>query len=457
VAALRRAFKEELAAGLIDDVASRADVAVIAVVGEGMAGTPGIAARVFTALARAGLNVIAVAQGSSERNISFVVRSDQAGEAARRVHDAFQLAKIGGGRSEEAPHTDVVLLGFGRVGRALVSATMEAEGRRDRPVRIVGLLDRSGYVFDPRGLSQRRLRLLAEGKDQGRLLAKLGGVAASAVGALRHIASHAVSRPVLVDVTAEETGDVLRAALGHGFDLVLANKKPLAGAHRDHEALMAAAEASGRRILYEATVGAGLPILDTHRKLVESGDRVLRIEGCLSGTLGFVLSAVSAGRPFSEAVREAMARGYTEPDPRDDLSGRDAARKGLILGRLVGYRGVPPEPENLVPPRLARFPLAEFLERLPSLDEEWSARVKREAAAGRVLRYLVVATPRAVRAYLAAVPASSPAGSLSGTRNLVSFTTRRYREEPLVVTGPGAGAEVTAAGILNDIQQLAAT
>ena len=455
VGALRRAFKEELSTGLIDDVASRADVAVIAVVGEGMAGTPGIAARVFTALARAGLNVIAVAQGSSERNISFVVRSDQAAEAARRVHDAFQLAKIGGGRPEETPHTDVVLLGFGRVGRALVSATMEAEGRRDRPVRIVGLLDRSGYVFDPRGLSQRRLRLLAEGKDQGRLLSRLGGVAASAVGALRFIASHAVSRPVLVDVTAEETGDLLRSALGHGFDLVLANKKPLAGPSRDHEALLGAAEASGRRILYEATVGAGLPILDTHRKLVESGDRVLRIEGCLSGTLGFVLSAVSAGRPFSEAVREAMARGYTEPDPRDDLSGRDAARKGLILGRLLGYGGAPPEAENLVPPRLARFPLAEFLERLPSLDEEWARRVKREAAAGRVLRYLVVATPRSVRAYLAAVPVGSPAGSLSGTRNLVSFTTRRYREEPLVVTGPGAGAEVTAAGILNDIQQLA--
>jgi aspartokinase/homoserine dehydrogenase 1 len=457
VAALRRAFKEELSAGLVDDVASRADVAVVAVVGEGMAGTPGIAARVFTALARAGLNVIAVAQGSSERNISFVVRSDQAGEAARRVHDAFQLAKIGGGRPEEVPHTDVVLLGFGRVGRALVSAAMEAEGRRDRPVRLVGLLDRSGYVFDPRGLSQRRLKLLAEGKDRGRLLAKLGGVAASAGSALRHIASHAVSRPVLVDVTAEETGDLLKAALGHGFDLVLANKKPLAGPYRDHAALLAAAEAAGRRILYEATVGAGLPILDTHRKLVESGDRVLRIEGCLSGTLGFVLSAVSAGRPFSEAVREAMARGYTEPDPRDDLSGRDAARKGLILGRLLGYRGAPPKAEDLVPARLARLSLPEFLERLRSLDEDWARRVKREAAAGRVLRYLVVATKRSVRAYLAAVPAASPAGSLSGTRNLVSFTTRRYRDEPLVVTGPGAGAEVTAAGILNDIQQLAAT
>jgi homoserine dehydrogenase len=166
---------------------------------------------------------------------------------------------------------------------------------------------------------------------------------------------------------------------------------------------------------------------------------------------------LSAGRPFSEAVREAMARGYTEPDPRDDLSGRDAARKGLILGRLLGYRGAPPKAEDLVPARLARLSLPEFLERLRSLDEDWARRVKREAAAGRVLRYLVVATKRSVRAYLAAVPAASPAGSLSGTRNLVSFTTRRYRDEPLVVTGPGAGAEVTAAGILNDIQQLAAT
>jgi aspartokinase/homoserine dehydrogenase 1 len=457
VTALRRAFKEELSAGLVDDVASRTDVAVIAVVGEGMAGTPGIAARVFTALARAGLNVIAVAQGSSERNISFVVRSDQAAEAARRVHDAFQLAKIGGGRPQEVPHTDVVLLGFGRVGRALVSASLEAEGRRDRPVRLVGLLDRSGYVFDPRGLSQRRLRMLAEGKDQGRLLAKLGGVMASAGHALRHVASHAVSRPVLVDVTAEETGDLLKAALGHGFDLVLANKKPLAGSYRDHAALLAAADRARRRILYEATVGAGLPILDTHRKLVESGDRVLRIEGCLSGTLGFVLSAVSAGRPFSEAVREALARGYTEPDPREDLSGRDAARKGLILGRLLGYRGAPPEAEDLVPAKLQHLSLQEFLERLPSLDDDWARRVEREASAGRVLRYLVVATPRSVRAYLAAVPAGSPAGALSGTRNLVSFTTRRYREEPLVVTGPGAGAEVTAAGILNDIQQLASS
>jgi aspartokinase/homoserine dehydrogenase 1 len=285
----------------------------------------------------------------------------------------------------------------------------------------------------------------------------LGGRPAPAAAALADIASHAVSRPVLVDVTAEETGDLLRPALERGFDLVLANKKPLAGSAADHARLLDTARAAGRRILFEATVGAGLPILDTHRKLVESGDRVLKIEGCVSGTLGHVLSAVSDGRPFSEAVREAVARGYAEPDPREDLSGRDVARKGLILARLLGYEGPLPAAEDLVPPTLRRVPLAAFMAKLPSLDDEWRRRAERAASRGRVLRYVVVATRLSVRARLVAVPAQSPAGSLRGTRNLISFTSRRYRDEPLVVMGPGAGAEVTAAGILNDIQQLAAT
>jgi aspartokinase/homoserine dehydrogenase 1 len=454
-AALRREFREELQAGLIDGVTARTRLAVVAVVGDGMAGTPGISARVFTALAQRGINVIAIAQGSSERNISFVVDAARAPEAARGVHAAFQLSKIGGGRPPAAPRTDVVLLGFGKVGRALADQLAARNGAAS--VRVVALLDRSGYVFDPRGLSRSRLLRLARGKDSGALLASLGGKRAGASEALAFIGSHAVSKPVLVDVTGEETSDLLHAALGHGFDLALANKKPLAGSFESYSRLLSAAAAAGRRIRYEATVGAGLPILDTHRKLVESGDRILRIEGAVSGTLGFVLSAVSEGRPFSEAVREAVARGYAEPDPREDLSGRDAARKGLILGRLVGYRGAPPVPEDLTPKSLRRLPPSAFLERLASADDEWRRRVSQAGARGRVLRYVVSATRSSVRVHLAEVPSSSPVGSLQGTRNLVSFTTRRYRTEPLVITGPGAGPEVTAAGILNDIQYLAAT
>jgi aspartokinase/homoserine dehydrogenase 1 len=275
------------------------------------------------------------------------VTAGDAPEAARRVHAAFQLSKIGGGRPVSAPSTDVVLLGFGRVGRALADQIAATDSHSS--VRVVGLLDRSGYLFEPRGLSRRRLLDLAREKDRGGLLASLGGRAAAAADALMFMASHAVSRPVVVDVTSEETGDLLRAALAQGFDAVLANKKPLTGSWSDYADLLAASAVAGRRIRYEATVGAGLPIIDTYHKLVETGDRVLRIEGCVSGTLMYVVSAISAGRPFSEAVSEAVERGFAEPDPRDDLSGRDAARKALILARLLGYRGVAPKPDDLVP------------------------------------------------------------------------------------------------------------
>jgi aspartokinase/homoserine dehydrogenase 1 len=452
VSALRQAFARELEAGLVEGIAARRGVAVVAVVGGGMAGTPGIAARVFSSLAAHRVNVIAIAQGSSELNISFVVDETQAAEAARAVHGAFQLSKIGGGRAYDRAVTDVVLLGFGRVGRAL--AEMAAASGRGR-IRIVAALDRSGYVFDPRGLSRARVSRLAGGKDDGVLLRDLGGKAANAAEAMRWIAAHAVSRPVLVDVTAEETGDLLAEALGQGFDLVLANKKPLAGSPAAHGRLLEALAASGRRMRFEATVGAGLPVLDTFRKLVDSGDRVLRIEGCVSGTLGYVLSAVEGGRAFSEAVKEAVALGYAEPDPREDLSGQDVLRKGLILARLLGYDAAVPSAESLVPVALRRLPLARFLEKLPAFDASWQERVAREKARGRVLRYVVVATARSVQAGLKAVPRDSPLGALQGTRNLLSFTTRRYRREPLVVAGPGAGPEVTAAGVLNDIQSLA--
>ena len=453
VKSLRQAFREELASGLIDHVTSRPGMAVIAVVGDGMAGSPGIAARVFTALAAGGINVVAIAQGSSERNISFAVTADQAPEAARRVHGAFQLSKIGGGRPPAAPRTDVVFLGFGRVGRALADQIAARNG--EAGIRVVGLLDRSGYVFEPRGLSRKRLLGLARQKDAGGFLSKLGGRPASAADALNTMAGHAVSRPVVVDVTSEETADLLRAALGQGFNVVLANKKPLAGSWHSYEGLLSTVEHTGRRMKYEATVGAGLPIIDTFHKLVETGDRVLRIEGSVSGTLMYVMSAVSAGTPFSRAVREAVERGYAEPDPRDDLTGRDAARKALILARLMGYRGPAPVAEDLVPRALKKVSPEEFMSRLPEVDAAWAARVAREAERGRVLRYLVTATARSVSARLTAVPASSPVGALEGTRNLVAFTTRRYRAEPLVVSGPGAGAEVTAAGILNDIHSLA--
>lgn len=453
VQAVRAAFRDELASGVIDNVSARPGIAVVAVVGDGMAGAPGIAARVFSALAARSINVVAIAQGSSERNISFAVNAGDAPEAVRAVHAAFQLSKIGGGRPLAAPRTDVVLLGFGNVGRALADHIAAASA--DSGVKVVGLMDRSGYIFEPRGLSRRRLTTLTREKYEGALIASLGGRRASAQEALATIASHAVSRPVIVDVTSDETEDLLHRALAQGFDVVLANKKPLTQSWANYERLLSACTPGGPRLKYEATVGAGLPIIDTYYKLIESGDRVLRVEGCVSGTLMHVASAVSAGRPFSEAVREAVERGYAEPDPRDDLSGADAGRKALILARLLGYRGPAPKPDDLVPRSLKGLTPAQFMKRLPEFDREWAARTEREARRGRVLRYVVTATAKSVSARLVAVDSSSPIGALTGTRNLVAFTTRRYRTEPLVVSGPGAGAAVTAAGILNDILSLA--
>ena len=452
VACLREGLREEQERGWVEAVTARKRMSVIAVVGDGMVGTPGISARVFGALEAGGINVVAIAQGSSERNISFVVAAEQAPDAARRVHAAFQLSKIGGGRPIAANHKDIVLLGFGRVGRAL--ADQIAASRIEPRARIVGLLDRSGFVFDNRGLSRAKLLRLARAKESGALLSSLGGRAAKANEALAFMSEHAVSRPVVVDVTSDDTAGMLKTAVGQGFDIVLANKRPLADTRDGFEQLTNACDAIGRQMRYEATVGAGLPIIDTYRKLAESGDRVLRIHGCVSGTLTFVLSEVSAGRLFSAAVKEAMMLGYAEPDPRDDLSGRDAARKGLILARMMGYRGAAPAADDLVPAAYRNLPLDVFLERLPELDDMWRDRVTRAAASRRQLRYVVSATTRKVSVGLRPVPESSPIGAARGTQNIITFHSVRYHNEPLVISGPGAGAQVTAAGILNDIFSL---
>jgi homoserine dehydrogenase len=241
------------------------------------------------------------------------------------------------------------------------------------------------------------------------------------------------------------------------MDLVLANKRPLAGRRTASDSLWQTARARGRRVLHEATVGAGLPIIDTYHKLIESGDRVERIEGLLSGTLGFVLSEVSTGTAFSRAVRTAMHRGYTEPDPREDLSGMDVGRKALILARLLGYPGELSRTavESLVPKWARTIPLAEFLARLEELDAGWRRRVHAAAADGMVLRYVATVTRSKIAVGLRPVPISSPLAAIKGSDNQLVFTTARYKANPLVITGPGAGAEVTAAGVLNDILRLA--
>ena len=450
-------FRSEIERREIDGVEVSTGMATLAVVGLGMHGTPGVAAGVFGALAAGKLNVVAIAQGSSELNISVVVAAGDAAEAQRRIHSAFQLSRIAGGSVVRPERMEIVLLGFGQIGQALSSLL----GRVRRPaltLHVAAVIDRSGFVFDPEGISARRLAKLASEKRNGRRLADLPkSQAASAAEAVSHIAGYALTRPVLVDLTADDTVAALEQALTHGMDLVLANKRPLADRHAVSDGLWQTARARGRRILHEATVGAGLPIIDTYHKLVESGDRVDSIEGLLSGTLGYVLSEVSDGVPFSTAVRSAMAKGYTEPDPRDDLSGMDVARKAVILARLLGYQGELQQTsvESLVPRWARDLSLETFMDRLEELDSEWKRRVDKAARAGSVLRYVASATATGIAVGVQAVPLANPLATIRGSDNQLVFTTERYKANPLVITGPGAGAEVTAAGVLNDILRLA--
>ncbi len=429
---------------------------MLAVVGLGMAGTRGLAARLFSALGQADINIVAIAQGSSELNITVVIDDAQASDAVRAVHREFQLDKIGGGAASTSSHVDVVLFGFGQIGREF--SRMLGRGKARQAVRVVAVCDRSGLVFDARGLSARRLAALAAHKASGRPLAELeGGQALTGAAAVNAIARHALSNPVLVDVTADDTLPAINAAVASGFDVVMANKRPLTAPRTAVEALQSAAAKAGRRLLFETTVGAGLPVIDTYAKLVDAGDRVLRIEGCTSGTLGFVLTEIGRGKPFGDVVRRAMAKGFTEPDPRDDLSGMDVARKALILARMLGFKGelADVKVESLVPPSARSLSRDAFVAALDTFNDDWLARQEAAESANAVLRYVLEVTPRRVGVGLRAVDVSHPLASLRGTDSQIVFTTPRYKDNPLAITGPGAGPAVTAAGVLNDVLKLA--
>ncbi len=355
--------------------------------------------------------------------------------------------------------TDVVLLGVGSIGRELLGQLTSTKNGISSRLRVCGLVDRTGYVIDPQGLSRRSLIALCAHKKSGQPLhASALGLRASPADAVAFMSARLAGRPVIVDATAADTQHILEIVLERGWDVILANKVPIAGAQARVDQLHEIARAGGAEILHEATVGAGLPVIDTLRKLIDAGDRVSAIEGCPSGTLGFVFGQLGRGTSFSTALRDAIAAGYTEPDPRVDLSGLDVARKALILGRIIGFRGdlEAVRVESLVPRSLQDVAIDEFLARMPELDAVWAARVEAARSRGAVLRYRARATRRSVRVGLAEVPATDPLSLLHGTDNQFSFTTRRYKAQPLVITGPGAGPAVTAAGVYNDLLRLIA-
>jgi homoserine dehydrogenase len=346
----------------------------------------------------------------------------------------------------------VIFLGVGNVGGTLLRQVLDCgdavAGRTGLRIAPVALADVSGVRIDAGGLSEGTLRAALEAVASGDLLEALPGI--RPLNEVRE-----VLRPgaILADMTATpKTAPTLLAAMETGCGIVLANKIPLAV---DWDTAKTFFRYPNLR--YECTVGAGLPVVDTLRDLLDTGDQVTCIEGCLSGTLGYLCAELERGVSYSAAVGQARGLGYTEPDPRDDLSGKDVARKALILARTAGW---PLEESDLtVEPlystALAGVPVEEFMAATPALDAEYAARVEEARARGKVLRYVAQVGPEGGTVGLVAVDHDGPLGALRGPANYIALHTARYNQIPLVVSGPGAGPEVTAAGVLGDVIKLA--
>jgi aspartokinase/homoserine dehydrogenase 1 len=460
---LKREFRSDITRGDVDEIVARRGVSLIAAVGLGMAQTPGVAARVFAALARRGVNVLAVAQGSSELNLTLAVDHSEGADAIRALHSEFGLDRIDTG-DDSADGFDLILLGCGKIGRALAELLQARRAhiveRFGLDARIVAVADRTGFLFRPAGIPRDELAGILEAKSGGaKLCARIGAVpGGDPLAMVRHVLSYRLARPVLIDVTdGDDTAEALLEALHLGADVVSANKKPLAGSLGRFRALVDAARAAGRLLKVEATVGAGLPVVDTLEMLLATGDRLTRAEGCLSGTLGFVMTRLDEGVPFSQAVADAARLGYTEPDPVADLSGADVGRKAVILGRLSGLADSDDaiEVSGLVDSKLAGMPLAALIEALHAYDAPIAERIANATRDGRALRYVARVEAGRITVGPVEVPSDSPLGMLKGTDNMIVFTSERYAARPLVVSGPGAGVDVTAMGVLGDILRIA--
>lgn len=445
VAAVRAAFARELADGQVQSVTVDSELAILAVVGDGMAGLPGIAAKVFNALGSAGVNVRAIAQGASERNISVVVPGRAATRALRAVHAGFYLS----------PHTiSVGIIGPGTVGRVLLDqmASQCERLRRDfkLDLRVRGILSSRKMLLSDRGveLSGWRPEFAAD------------GTTVDLDHFVEHVDTDYLPNRVIIDCTSSsEVASHYGAWLAAGIHVVTPNKKAGSGDLAAYQALREARRTGGSHYLYEATVGAGLPVIQTLRDLRETGDEITSIEGVLSGTLAYLFNVYDGTRAFSDIVRDAKARGYTEPDPRDDLSGMDVARKLTILGREMGLplHLADVRVESLVPAGLESGSVEEFLDRLPAHDATMATRIADAAGRGTVLRYVgrLSADGVATVGLVACEPRHAFA-NIALTDNVVRFATSRYDNNPMIVQGPGAGPAVTAAGVFADLLRLTA-
>ena len=440
---LNNEFRKEIETGAMYPMSAESGLATIAIVGENMKHTPGIAGKLFGALGRSGISIIACAQGASETNISFVVQQDFLRKSLNVIHDSFFLS--------EYKVLNIFICGIGTVGGKLIEQirdqqeVLKKENRLN--LNVVGIASSSKAIFSRDGIDLYNYKTMLDASEPSNSQKLLEG-----------ILKMNIFNSVFVDCTAsQEIADLYEPLLKHNVSVIACNKIAASSDYENYIKLKNIALTHGVKFRFETNVGAGLPIIGTINDLVHSGDRILKIEAVLSGTLNFIFNELSADVPFSETVRRAREQGYAEPDPRIDLSGMDVIRKLVILAREAGYHVEPEDVEKhlFVPDEYFEGDVETFWRRLPELDQDFEKRRQTLEKENKHWRFVACLDGGKTCVSLQAVDMHHPFYDLEGSNNIVMLTTERYREYPMLIQGYGAGASVTAAGVFANIMSIA--
>jgi len=441
---LNEEFSKEIEMGEISPVCAEKNLATIAIVGENMKKTPGIAGKLFGTLGRNGISVIACAQGASETNISFVVEEKYLRKSLNVIHDSFFLS--------EYQVLNLFICGTGTVGDSLIKqlASQQEKLMKERGLKlnVVGIANGHQALFDRDGLDLSNYRALLDEK----------GAASSPQIIRDEVIGMNIFNSVFVDCTANaDVASLYKDLLNNNVSVVAANKIAASSSYANYSELKRIARNRGVKYLFETNVGAGLPIIKTINDLLASGDKILKIEAVVSGTLNFIFNKISADVPFSETIRLAKEQGYSEPDPRIDLSGKDVIRKLVILAREAGYMLEQEDVEKhlFVPDEFFEGSLDDFWKNIPTLDADFEARRQKLEEENKHWKFVAKLEDGKGSVSLQEVSRSHPFYGLEGSNNIVLLTTERYNEYPMMIQGYGAGASVTAAGVFADIISVA--
>ena len=437
---IKQEFKAELLDGRISQVETESDLAIVAIVGEGMKRTTGISGKLFSTIGRNGINIIAIAQGASELNISWVVRKEELRKTLNVVHESFFLS--------ENIELNVFLMGVGTVGGSLLEQLRMQQQKlideKHLKIKLVGIANSRKMAFDRDGINIDSYKEVLDKSEKE----------SSLQGFVDHIKDMNIYNSVFVDCTAsDDVISIYKEILQSNVSIVAANKIAASSDFHSYQELKKIAKKKGVKFLFETNVGAGLPIINTLNDLIDSGDKILKIEAVLSGTLNYIFNVISADIPLSKTIQLAKEKGYSEPDPRIDLSGVDVARKILILARESGYQIEMNDIKinRFIPDSFFEGTLDDFWESISVLDSKFEKERERLLSENKKWRFVAKFEDGSAEVGLQEVDAQHPFYNIEGSNNMVIYNTERYREFPMLIKGYGAGAEVTAAGVFADL------